>query len=250
MSRYTPTEVPLELIAGDQLELAAQHGQPVTIKVKVGGYRAMLPLTKAQIDKLKTGGRTIRLTPAHLSYLRGRGMCGRGIFGDVGKAVGPAIGTAASSALSAIPGVGPIAALAGPFIGEAIGAIGSAIDLGVEKKAYNEQQSAKNFNSAIVKAKAFLEMTPKQQQAQYERMKAVPFLKGKLGSFDQYYAKMEQQAAAEQTTVAQQLQKRLAKKGLGSPVKVPRVLKKKQRQGTSTGALAGDYIRAALAGKI
>ena len=248
MSRYTPTEVPLDLIAGDQLELAAQHGQPVTIKVKVGGYRAMLPLTKVQIDKLKMGGRSIRLTPAHLSYLRGRGMCGRGIFGDVGKAIGPAVGSAASAALSAIPGVGPLASIAGPFIGEAIGAIGQAIDRGVEKKSYNEEQSAKNFNAAITKAKAFLAMSPRQQMQQYERMKKVPFLK--VGSFEQYVAKMEQQAAAEKTTTAQQLEKRLAKKGLGSPVKLPKVLKKKQRQGTTSGALAADYIQAALAGKL
>lgn len=269
MSRYTPTEVPLDLLAGDQIELAAQHGQPVTIKVKVGGYRAMLPMTKAQIDKLKKGGRTIRLTPAHLKYLKGRGLCGRGIFGDIGTAVGPAVGSAVTAAASAIPGVGPIASVIGPLIGDAItgitGSIGKAIDRGIEKKSYNEQQAAKNFNMATQKAKQFLAMPQAQQMAEYERMKKIPILKGKIGSFDSYYARKAEQAKQADVTAEQQLDKRLAKKGLGTVDRSsPRIPKKRvplrrvsklmggaqMSKKASASTLASAYIKAALEGRI
>ncbi len=250
MSRYTPTEVPLELIAGDQLELAAQHGKPVTIKVKVGGYRAMLPMTKAQIDKVKKGGRSIRLTPAHLMYLKSRGMAGRGIFGDVGKAVGPALGSAATSALSAIPGVGAVAGVAGPLIGEAItgitSAIGNEIDKSIEKRSYNEDQAAKNFNAAIQRAKLFLSKPEREQFAMYERAKRIPF--AKISSFDQYYKKMSDQAKQEPVTAKQQMDKRLVKKGLagGQKKRVPKV----PTQTRAVNELAADYIRAALKGNM
>lgn len=251
MSRYTPTEVPLDLLAGDQLALAAEHGQPVTIKVKVGGYRVMLPLTKTQIDKLKKGGRTIRMTPAHLKYLKGRGLCGRGIFGDVGKAVGPALGSAATSALSAIPGVGAVAGVVGPLLGDAItgitSAIGNEIDKGIEKRSYNEDQAAKNFNTAIQKAKLFLSKPEREQFAMYERAKKIPF--AKISSFDQYYKKMSDQANQEPVTAKQQMDKRLAKKGLGAQKKRLTV-RPIGGQKTTASRLAAEYIKAALAGRI
>lgn len=253
MSRYTPTEVPLDLIAGDQLELAAEHGEPVTIKVKVGGYRAMLPMTKAQIDKLKKGGKSIRLTPAHLRYLKGRGLCGRGVFTDLGKAAGPAIGSAVGTAISAIPGVGAAGAVIGPILGEAIsgltGSIGKAIDTSIEKKKFNEQQSAKNFNSAISKAQAFLAMSDAEQRAQYDRLKKIPMIGNRIGTFDDYYAKMAAQSKASTVTPEQQLSSHLAKKGLGK-----RGMGKKKdmsgKRSTTVGKLASEYIQAALSGQI
>lgn len=256
MSRYTPTEVPLDLLAGDQIALAAEHGQPVTIKVKTGGYRAMLPLTKTQIDKIKKGGRTIRMTPAHLKYLKGRGLCGRGIFGDVGKAVGPALGSAATSALSAIPGVGAVAGVVGPLLGDAItgitSAIGNEIDKGIEKRSYNEEQAAKNFNAATQKAKAFLKLSSADQLAEYERMKKMPLLKNRIGTFEDYRAKKQAQAQEAPVTAKQQMDKRLAKKGLGAQKKrlIVQRVSKMGGQKTTASRLAAEYIRAALAGRI
>lgn len=255
-ARYIPHEVPLELSSGDKIALAAEHGEPCSIKVKVGGYRAMLPLTKAQIAKLQKGGRTIRLTPAHLKYLKKRGLAGRGVFTDIGSAIGSALGSAASAGLSAIPGVGSaVSAVGGPIasnlIQQATTAIGKEIDKSIEKRKYNEQQASKNWAASIAAAKKFVAMSPEEQRKEHERIKKIPFI-GNI-SFESYKAKKEAMAKESPKSPKQMLDEHLKKKGYGVKKKTPRALgsMKKipiggQKSRSTVSKLAAQYIQAAL----
>jgi hypothetical protein len=165
-SRYVHKLVPFHANALRMMKLAHETGEPISIKIDHSQPPMPMWLTHKHAEKLEGGrARSIKFTHAHLRHLHGKG-----IFQDIGSA----LGSAAGEAVNAIaPGAGLVA---GPAASMALGMAGKAIDDAIAKGKFDAKQAAVNFNKARQIAIDFTNKSIADQDAYYAQQLRIPYV--------------------------------------------------------------------------